>query len=520
MKVSQWAEIRRLHEIEGLSQRAIARRMRCSPRTVKRALASDTPPSSQIAAPRPSLLDPHKPRIAALVEKHPELSAVRILEEIRRGPDAYQGGLSILRQYVRSIRPDRRRVYQEVAWEPGQALQVDWGCCGQVEIESTTRKVSVLVAVLCYSRMCYIEFTLSQKKAEFYRTIVHALEFFGGSPRQIIFDNLKAAVLNGSGRNACLHPEFYALCGHYALEPVACASRDPESKGMVEAGVRYVKRNALAGRSEELSSWEDYDRLARSWRDETANVRMHRTLNTRPIDRFEEERPRLRPLPAAAWDTDEIVPTVATSHALVRFDGNKYSVPADVARRPVVLRAGSERVRIFCQEHEVAQHRRSYGRNVTISQPEHELQARLQGQRQRASQLGSALDGLGPAACQFHLCLQRQPVKTSRHVRRLLCLVRVYGREDVVQAIEKALEYETYDAAYVETLLLQERRRRELPSPMPVCPQRRELIEDIDLEEPDPAWYERLCDPPVEENSEEGGVNQANDKEQDDHEQP
>jgi transposase len=519
MKVSLWAEIRRLHEIEGLSQRAIARRMRCSPHTVKRAIVSDTPPGSQSAAPRPSLLDPHKPKIVALVEKHPELSAVRILEEIRRGPDAYQGGLSILRQYVRSIRPDRRRVYQEVAWEPGQALQVDWGCCGQVEIESTTRKVSVLVAVLCYSRMCYIEFTLSQKKAEFYRAIVHALEFFGGSPRRIIFDNLKAAVLNGSGRNVCLQPEFYALCGHYALEPVACASRDPESKGMVEAGVRYVKRNALAGRSEELTSWEDYGRLARSWRDETANIRMHRTLNTRPIDRFEEERPRLRPLPAAAWDADEIVPTVATSHALVRFDGNKYSVPVDVARRPVVLRAGSERVRIFCQEQEVAQHRRSYGRNVTISQPEHELQARLQGQRQRASQLGSALDGLGPAACQFHLCLQRQPVKTSRHVRRLLCLVRVYGREDVVQAIEKALEYETYDAAYVETLLLQERRRRELPSPTPLCPQRRELIEDMDLEEPDPAWYERLCDPPVEENSEEGDDNQANDKEQDDHEQ-
>ena len=88
MKVSLWAEIRRLREIDGLSQRAIARRMRCSPRTVKRALTSDTPPGSQIAAPRPSLLDPHKPRIIALLEKHPELSAVRILEEIRQGPDS------------------------------------------------------------------------------------------------------------------------------------------------------------------------------------------------------------------------------------------------------------------------------------------------------------------------------------------------------------------------------------------------------------------------------------------------
>ena len=80
------------------------------------------------------------------------------------------------------------------------------------------------------SRLVYIEFSLTQRKADFYRALVHALEFFGGSPRKIIFDNLKAAVLNGHGRSACLHPEFLALCGHFCLEAIACARRDPESK--------------------------------------------------------------------------------------------------------------------------------------------------------------------------------------------------------------------------------------------------------------------------------------------------
>ena len=165
-------------------------------------------------------------------------------------------------------------MYQEVHYEPGQAMQVDWGHCGQIRIGSTRRNVSVFVAVLCYSRLGYIEFCLSQRKAEFYRALVHALEFFGGSPQQIIFDNLKAAVLNGSGRHACLHPEFLALCGHFCLEPIACTRRDPESKGIVEASVRYVKRNALQGRDEELTCWEDYRRLAVTWRDEVANVRL------------------------------------------------------------------------------------------------------------------------------------------------------------------------------------------------------------------------------------------------------
>ena len=91
------------------------------------------------------------------------------------------------------------------------------------------------------------------------------------------------------------------------------------------------------------------------------------------------------------------------------------------------------------------------------------------------------------------------PVKPTIHLRRLLGLVRLYGRKEVLAAIGQALQYHTYDAAYVETLLLQERRRRELPSPTPLRPKRRELIEEIHLEEPDPAHYDRLCGDPDDE---------------------
>ena len=195
-----------------------------------------------------------------------------------------------MRRYLYKIRPSRGRVYQEVIYEPGEVMQVDWGECGRLEIGQTPRRVSVFVAVLCYSRLCYIEFSLSQRKADFYRALVHALEFYHGSPRKIILDNLKAAVLSGSGRYACLHPEFLALCGHFCMEPIACARRDPESKGIVEGGVRYVKCSALAGRREELVTWDDYRRLAPQWRDEVANVRLHAATKERPIDRFQKER--------------------------------------------------------------------------------------------------------------------------------------------------------------------------------------------------------------------------------------
>jgi hypothetical protein len=301
-------------------------------------------------------------------------------------------------------------------------------------------------------------------------------------------------VLNGAGRDACFHPEFLALCGHYCLQPVACAPRDPESKGIVEAGVRYIKHNALQGRSEELTRWEDYAPFAVSWRDEVANVRLHQTTRQRPVDRFQEERGWLRPLPAIAFPTDEMVSVVVTSHARVKFDGNRYSVPPELARKTVLLRASDTRVRVLDQGREVACHDRCYERGKLICQTSHQLEALQLRRRQRAHQVENTFDALGEEAQKFHLELRRRPVKTSVHLRRLLHLVQLYGRQEVLAALQRANEYQTYDAAYVETILLQERRRRELPSPTEVRPQRQELIEEIDVEEPDPGTYDRLCD--------------------------
>jgi len=497
MNVALWAEIRRLAEIEQLSGRAIAERLHCSRHTVAAALQLQQPPA-QTAAPRASLLDPYVEHIKELLAKYPDLSAVRIREEIARGPHGYTGSTIILRRYLRQIRPARGRVYQEVHYEPGQALQVDWGECGRVQVGSTTRKVSVFVAVLCYSRMVYIEFTLSQRKAEFYRGLVNALTFFGGSPRNLIFDNLKSAVLNGSGRNACLHPEFLALCGYFCLQPVACARRDPESKGVVEGSVRYVKHNALAGRAEQLLRFEDYLALAPYWRDEVANVRKHESTHERPIERWQQERVLLRPLPAIAFDTDEVVPAVVSPHARVAFDGNRYSAPPQFVRKPLTLRATRDELRLLHEGQVVAQHVRSYERGQVLVLPEHRLAALSLRQRPQQQALERDFDAWGPEARAFHLGLNSRPVKTGVHLRRLLKLAQVYGRTEVLAAISRAVALETYDAASVENLLLAERRRRQLPTPTIPTPKRRELIDAIELEPPDPAFYERFCDHPPE----------------------
>ena len=187
------------------------------------------------------------------------------------------------------------------------------------------------------------------------------------------------------------------------------------------------------------------------------------------------------------------MPAVVSPHARVEFDANRYSVPPHLVRQTVTIRGDGHQVRILHQGQVVAQHVRCYQRRQRIVLPEHRLAALTMSRRSRSTALEQAFDALGPEARQFHLGLKRQPVKTGVHLRRLLGLVRVYGSTEVLSAMAKALEFAAYDAAYVENLLLAERRRRQLPTPTQPTPQRRELIDDIELEPTDPAVYDRFC---------------------------
>jgi hypothetical protein len=143
--------------------------------------------------------------------------------------------------------------------------------------------------------------------------------------------------------------------------------------------------------------------------------------------------------------------------------------------------------------HVVAQHVRSYERGQIFVLSDHRLAAVTLRQRPQQQALERDFDAWGPEARAFRLGLSSRPVKTSVHLRRLLGLAKLYGRTEVLAAIARALELATYDAAYVENLLLAQRRRRQLPTPTLPTPQRRELIDDIELEPADPALYDRFC---------------------------
>ena len=364
-----WAEVRRLHRVEGVSQRAIARRLGIARDTVAAALERDGPPTYQ-RPPRGSKVDPFAARIAELLRRHPHLSAVRVHELI--ATEGYAGGLSILRAHLRAVRP-RPSAFQRTEYVPGEVGQVDW-----LELPvrvpdpyGEPRRVYALLLTLGYSRLLTASFSFGMAQPDLLRCLAEVLAFVGGVPKTLVFDNPKTIVLRHRGREVQWHPGFLAFADRYGFRPHACTPgpAGAHEKGLVERPVRYLKGNFCAGRT--FVGLADVAAQFAVWRDTVANARLHSVLRERPIDRFERERVVLRPLPAEPHAGVEVRFGRVTRQGLVRVETSDYSVPAVLAGQHVEVHLGADRVRLLSGGRLVADHARSLGRYRLVEDPAH-----------------------------------------------------------------------------------------------------------------------------------------------------
>ena len=364
-----WAEVRRLHRVEGLSQRAIARRLGIARDTVASALKRDGPPRYQ-RPPRGSKVDPFKEQIAALLARYPDLSAVRVHEKI--APEGYAGGLSTLRAHLRAARP-RPAAFQRTEYTPGEVGQVDWLELPQRVPDSfgEPRRTYALLLTLGYSRYLTASFSFGMALPDLLRCLAEALAFVGGVPRTLVFDNPKTVVLSHRGREVQWNPGFLAFADRYGFRPHACTPgpAGAHEKGLVERPVRYVKGNFCAGR--EFVGLPDVQGQFAAWRDGVANPRLHTVLRERPVDRFGRERGLLRPLPTELHAGVEVRFARVTRQGLVRVETSDYSVPAVLAGQPVEVHLGADRVRVLSGGRVVAEHARSLGRYRLVEDPDH-----------------------------------------------------------------------------------------------------------------------------------------------------
>lgn len=318
---------------QGLSKAAVAQRLGISRRTVyywveSGQLDRELDDEAVRYRPRPPVsrkVDAYRGIVEARLEQFPKLSAVRLYEEIKAA--GYEGGYTQLKEFVRSVRP-RPPADPAVRFEtpPAHQAQVDFA-----EFRLPWGKRYALVVVLGYSRLLWLQFYSRQTMGVLIRGLEQAFEFLGGVPNELLFDQLKAVIVDDerlSGGRLLENTEFLRFAAHWDFRIRACRPYRAQTKGKVERPIGYVRQGFFYGRS--FVSDEDLNAQALSWVARTANVRTHRTILEAPQTRFErDERALLKPLALQPYRS--LVLESAKRAARLR-----QSVPT-VQRRPLAV---------------------------------------------------------------------------------------------------------------------------------------------------------------------------------------
>lgn len=480
------AEIRRLVLRDDWSIETTARRFGVHHSVVRRII---TQGGTQPRQKPPSILEPFKPYLVERVTEYPELTSIRLLQELKeRG---YTGGAAVVRRFVRKVRaPRSRKAYLRIETEPGEQAQVDWGSFGQMRVGSTSRPLSCFVMVLSWSRAMFVDFSLDQRLDTFMRMHERAFAFFGGIPRTVLYDNLKSVVLHHVGSVVQFNPSFLSFAGHHLFETKAAPVRYPQAKGRVESAIKYVRHAFFYGRS--YRDLGDLREQARLWCLETANQRLHATTRERPAERLLIEQPRLHTLPEHRFDTDLITPAIVSKEARVVLDTNAYSVPPGLVGKSVLVRADDLVVRVVGGEGVVTEHPRCWERRRVVEKPEHvaELLDRRPGAQ--GPKRKDRIAALSPQ-CRIYLQeISRRRIDLRSEVDKLQRLIALYGEADVVAGVAAALAARTFGARYVRAHIDQKRFAQGLGEPPePIVTGRREA-DEMSVEPHDLGGYDEL----------------------------
>ncbi|WP_422879782.1 IS21 family transposase [Nocardioides glacieisoli] len=369
MTVEDWAEIRRLHSAEGMAIKAIVRQLGISRNAVRRALASDSPPSYSRPAKR-SVVDAVEPQIRELLRATPTMPATVIAERI-----GWEHGLTVLKDRVRELRPyylppdpASRTVY-----DPGHRVQCDlWFPPAPVPLGAGQHgSPPVLVMTSGYSRMRWAVMIPSRTAPDLIAGHWQLLSAMGAAPRQLVWDN-EGAVGGWRRGKPTLSEEFESFRGSLGIGVHLCRPRDPEAKGLTERNNGYFETSFLPGR--EFTGPGDFNTQLTEWL-ARANARHSRRIGCAPTARWTVDRDAMLGLPPApptvGWRTRVRLPR---DH-YVRVASNDYSVDPSVVGRFVEVIADLTHVTITCAGTVVGRHDRCWARHQTMTDPAHREKA-------------------------------------------------------------------------------------------------------------------------------------------------
>lgn len=454
---------------KGWSERRISRELGVNRRTVKRYCADSKCTTAQTGKKGPeSICEPHRERIKSWYEGD-GLSIERIHHDLVL-EYGFEGSYHSVYRFVQSLEVDTAKRIYRMECEPGQEAQIDYGTLYlPIGPDGRRKKVHVLLVTLSHSRKAYVEAVLSQNTESFLRSLENAFRHFGGVAERLVPDNLKAAVIKGDWYEPELNPKLRDFATHYGTVIVPARPYTPTDKGKVEAGVKYVKNNALKGKS--FSSLAEVNEHLRWWTANVADMRIHGTTKRQVGTHFERaEKPALKPLPDSLFPCFEEAPRRVHRDSYVEVKGAYYHVPCEYVGKEVWARWDGAMVRAFnLKMEQIAVHTRlpkgRYTEVLGVGGCRGEEKQSLASHRQKVIAMGehtlSWADGMiastkEGALRKIHGLLQlngKYPNARINEAARKACIHSQYTLKELRLWIEAPQEQETFSFMHKHELI-------------------------------------------------------------------
>lgn len=452
---------------KGWGQRRIARELGVTRKVVRSALARVRGQREQVHSALPakpkkraSRLDGFEPKIHELLDRHPDITGVRLLEELR--VQGYAGGYTGVKDILRRLRPTPKvSPVERFETAPGKQGQQDWSPYVIPFATDGPTKLKCFSLVLGYSRRQYVHFGEREDLLTLQRQHIEAFTRFKGVPEEILYDGQKAVVLRREANRPIYNPKFLVFATHYGFRPVALPPGRPDLKGKVERPFQYVEGNLLNARA--FATRADLDALAIHWMDNISDLHVHDTTKERPIDRFEREKEHLLPLPSHPFDSAEVTYRVVSDDGFVRWEDVRYSVPFAFILDLVVVRVTEHEVFVYGADlTKIAHHARApRGHAEPVVDPVHRPPRKS---RHDVDALVARLSALGDDATLFAAGICRSQRYRGTHLSEVLALVERYDADDLVRALARAVRYRAFDSGVVDRILAATATPRALPS--------------------------------------------------------
>jgi transposase len=452
---------------EGMKKRAIARALHISRNTVRHLLdehrkAREQPHTAftvRLTQSRPSKLDPFRKRIDGLLETYPDITAQRVFEilcEKDSDGGSFDGGYTIVKDLVQRIRPRPAPTpsLETSPRVPGDMAECDWS---PFEVTFTHAPAATLQAfgyALRFSTRKYFGFQEGNGLHPLMDEHLHAFERFGGAAHRCKYDSQKPVVLRWEGNQPIYNPRFIDFATYYEFQPVACRRKKPNDKPRVERSFSELVLSFFRGRS--FRDRDDLHAQLVHWMDTIADERPLKRMKRRTrMELFAEEQPLLRPLPHHPYDTARVLYKLCDIEGFIAWEGNWYSLPYEYVTEILPVRITEKELFVYKPDLTCIARHALFPRGA-------QKRSILEGHRPRLADRGPDLDQLRVAfadidekAGAFLAALTKaQPRSAGYHARKVLALRERWGTDDLLAALEHALEYGALEHQAIERILL------------------------------------------------------------------